>query len=452
MGMMGQVRGLPGLVTAVVMAVGAMSIASREASARGRELQAGLSVDPFVKVVGSDFVLGTQPYRFMGANFWYGMNLGMPGPRGDRARLGRELDRLAAMGVTNLRIMAASEGPDTEPYRMLPSLQVAPGQYNEDVFVGLDYLLVAMAERGIRGVLCLSNFWHWSGGFAQYVSWAEGGSTIPYPPQRADYDVFQDYVAKFYVNAKARAYYDDFLKVILARVNTISGVPYRSDPTIMAWEIANEPRAMSHIEPFVDWVTKTSRTLRSLAPRQLITTGSEGYTPYFEVHTEVERIHALPTIDYLTYHIWVQNWGRFDPRHPEGLSRAITFAQQYSADHISLAARLGKPAVLEEFGLARDDASFSSSAPTTIRDRYYSAMFGHFIDAARRGAPAAGVAFWAFGGEGRPKEPGGDWHLGEPFIGDPPHEPQGWYSVYDQDEATIGVIRRFADELLALRR
>ena len=50
------------------------------------------------------------------------MNLGSKGPGGDRAKLVRELDRLQAMGITNLRIMAASEGPDAEPWRMVPAL------------------------------------------------------------------------------------------------------------------------------------------------------------------------------------------------------------------------------------------------------------------------------------------------------------------------------------------
>ena len=77
----------------------------------------------FVKVSQGRFLRNGQPYTFMGTNFWYGINLGSTGEGGDRERLVRELDRLAAMGVKNLRVMAGSEGPDDQPYRMLPSLQ-----------------------------------------------------------------------------------------------------------------------------------------------------------------------------------------------------------------------------------------------------------------------------------------------------------------------------------------
>ena len=52
-----------------------------------------------------------EPYRFVGANL-QAMHLGAEAAAGgDRERLVRELDRLQALGVANLRVMAASEGP-----------------------------------------------------------------------------------------------------------------------------------------------------------------------------------------------------------------------------------------------------------------------------------------------------------------------------------------------------
>jgi mannan endo-1,4-beta-mannosidase len=56
----------------------------------------------------------------------------------------------------------------------------------------------------------------------------------------------------------------------------------------------------------------------------------------------------------------------------------------------------------------------------------------------------AGVNFWAWAGEGRPHTPEGFWKPGHDFIGDPPHETQGWYSVYDRDSTTIEIIRKYA--------
>ena len=144
-----------------------------------------------VSAIGTRLYRFGEPYRYLGANLWYAMHLGAADTvSGDRPRLLRELDRLQALGVSNIRVLAASEGPDREswfvlgaptPWRILPSMQPSPGAYNEAVVAGLDFLLAEMAKRDMTAVLMLGNMWPWSGGFAQYVSWA-AGDRIPYPP------------------------------------------------------------------------------------------------------------------------------------------------------------------------------------------------------------------------------------------------------------------------------
>ena len=125
----------------------------------------------FVTVEGEHLVLNGNPYHFIGTNLWYGMDLG-GGSAEDRARLVRELDLLSEIGVTNLRIMAASEGAEDSPYQNKPILQSSPGEYNQNLLKGLDFLLVEMSKRDMKAVVCLGNFWMWSGGFPQYISWA----------------------------------------------------------------------------------------------------------------------------------------------------------------------------------------------------------------------------------------------------------------------------------------
>ena len=80
--------------------------------------------------------------------------------------------------------------------------------------------------------------------------------------------------------------------------------------------------------------------------------------------------------------------------------------------------------------LARDGGDLSAGAATTERDDFVRRMCEHA--AGKR--EVAGVAVWAWGGEGRPKQR--EMARGDEWIGDPPHEPQGWYSVYDADAAT----------------
>jgi mannan endo-1,4-beta-mannosidase len=403
----------------------------------------------FVERDGQQLVLCGQPYFYCGTNYWYGLNLASTGPGGDRVRLLRELDNVVSLGITNLRIMAGSEGPDTEPWRMVPSLQPGPGVYNPAVLEGLDFLLKAMRDRGLRAVMCLTNFWQWSGGMAQYVSW-NGGGPIPYPAPEpgGDWNVYQDYASDFYSNEAANEDYRQFILFILQRVNPYTGIAYRDDPAIMSWELANEPRGFhNNVEAFNLWIDESAAYIKSIDPNHLVTTGSEGDTPLPSWNgLDFTANHDGPDIDYTTIHIWPQNWGWYDPADPDGtFDAAIANGRSYFDEHAAAAAALGKPMILEEFGLAREGNSYDPNSKTALRDSFLAAMYDRVYMSASGGGPAAGDNFWAWAGEGRPLEPyGGYWNPGDPWIGDPPHERQGWYSVYGSDSSTLAAVSSHA--------
>ena len=128
---------------------------------------------------------------------WYGMSLGAEDSGGDRARLIRELDQLSEMGVKNLRIMASSEGPSTAKWRISPPSTGKIGSYSKAQFEGLDYLLSEMAKRDMKAVVCLNNFWQWSGGFAAYVSSFGADKKIPYPEGDKGWGEFEEICSNF---------------------------------------------------------------------------------------------------------------------------------------------------------------------------------------------------------------------------------------------------------------
>jgi mannan endo-1,4-beta-mannosidase len=404
--------------------------------------------DSFVHVSDMKFTRNGRPYTFMGTNFWYGLNLGSNGYGGNRARLMRELDRLSNMGVKNLRVMAGSEGPNTEPYRMVPALQTEPGKYDEEVLGGLDFLLTEMAKRDMVAVMCMNDFWNWSGGMGQYLVWAGAADSIPYPPPApgGDWSKYQDFTAQFYSNEKAMKMFEDHIRFMVNRKNSISGKLYKDDPVIMAWELGNEPRGVNNKEAFLRWVDKTAGLFKQLDSNHLVTTGSEGNTSSSSSGTDMFNDHESKNIDYTTIHVWVQNWGYYDPAKANSTYKtALSYALDYMHDHIAVAEKLRKPVVLEEFGISRDQNDHAAGTPVTVRDKYYAALFEAVATEVKKGTgPLAGVNFWAWAGEGRPRLPAGLWHPGDQFIGDPPHEGQGWYSVYDTDSSTITVIKKYA--------
>jgi mannan endo-1,4-beta-mannosidase len=407
----------------------------------------------FVRVSGTRFMVGNSPYYFVGTNFWYGMNLGAEGVAGDRARLIRELDTLKSLGVTNLRILAASEGPDSEPWRVTPSVQPAAGAYREDVLRGLDFLLYEMSLRGMRAVVCLNNFWPWSGGMAQYLNWV-GAGPIPYPPPQpgGDWGAYQKYTSQFYLNEEAMRISYAFMKNVITRTNHYSQLKYADDPTIMAWQLANEPRGIKNAAAFNHWINRASSFIKSLDRRHLVTVGVEGETPN-PVSAGMDFVlnSKHPNVDYTTIHIWAQNWSWFNPGDTKTFAPAVDQMRKYLREHIVKAKALGKPLVVEEFGLGRDGDSHEWSSTTAYRDRYYAAIFEEVYRAAKSGAPVAGINFWAWSGEGRPAVAAGHWKSGDALIGDPPHEAQGWYGVYSTDATTLSVISAYAAKMSSLK-
>ena len=409
----------------------------------------------FVTVKGRHFLLDGKPYYFAGANLWYGMYLGSPGKTGDRPRLMKELDQLAAQGVRNLRVLAISE--DSELKRAVhPAVLLQPGQVDETLWQGLDFLLQEMARRDMKAVLYLNNFWQWSGGMSQYVAWTTG-QPINDPDVTGDWNKFIKGSAAFYREPKAQEAFRAVIKQLVTRRNTVNGRVYDADPTIMSWQLANEPRPGvdgdgTHFAAFSEWIDATSGYIKRLAPRQLVSSGNEGWMGSSGSRELFVKSHGTKNIDYLTYHMWAPNWTWFDPKKPaETYDGAWKKMQDYLDWHIDAANEMDKPIVLEEFGINRDGGSYRPDATTIYRDRFYTAIYGVLARRAAAGDAIAGSNFWAWGGTGRTSNADFMWKTGDSFVGDPPQEPQGLYCVFDSDASTIAIIAAHARQMSALR-
>lgn len=401
----------------------------------------------FIKVNGRQFELNGSPYKYMGTNFWAGMNLGSLKNGGNRNRLINELDKMKEIGITNIRIMALTEGPNSEPYRIIPSNN-NKGELNEDLLVGLDFLLVEMKKRNQYAVVCLSNFWPWSGGFAQYLKWTGEIDNIHYPmdtTKTQSWDFYQKETIKFFSSKKSIELYNTSIDKIINRKNSISNLNYKNDATIMSWELCNEPRGLNNVEHYLKWIDNTAQHIKQIDSNHLITVGSEGFTPYKSyAGTPFLETHSSNYIDYTTAHLWIQNWDWYNPKnHESTIANAKLKSIEYLNEHIEISKKLNKPFVLEEFGISKDNGSFNYTAPTKNRDQFYSFVFDFIYKNALQNN-AAGVNFWAWAGEGRPKYSGSWWKVNDDFTGDPPHEQQGWYSVYDLDSSTHKIIKKYA--------
>ena len=222
------------------------------------------------------------------------------------------------------------------------------GTEKEDGLVRLDYTLAKAAESGVKLVLVLTNNWKEHGGMDQYLKWFN-----------------LQYHHQFYTDPKARQVYKDYAAQLIQRVNTISKVAYKDDPTIFAWELANQPRCRNfgqydrpdECRPsmLTEWVREMSEHIKSLDPNHMVAVGDEGFfnrpgqsgDQYNgKEGVDHEAFLALRSIDYGTFHLYPDLW-----------STGSRWAQQWIVDHVAAAQKAGKPTVLEEYGIPvkRDD-------------------------------------------------------------------------------------------------
>ena len=412
----------------------------------------------FVTTRDGRFYRGDTEYKFIGANFWYGAVLASEGQGGNRERLQKELDLMQEVGITNVRVLVGGEGPDTVASHVLPVLQPEPGVYNDTILQGLDYLIAELEKREMTAVLFLNNSWEWSGGYGAYLEWAGCGPV----PDWSDWTIAQNYHCQFVKNDSAKAMAERHVRYIVSRTNTVTGKPYSESPAIMAWELANEPRAFARDSVtkacFAEWVETQAKLIKSLDSNHLVTTGSEGIEGCEEDSALFRKIHAFPEIDYICIHIWPYNWRWLGPASgplTNGLAKngetsvvdSVPFASRMTRAYMDrcwdVVKDLNKPMVLEEFGYPRDGYRIELNSTTQGRDSYYEYAFS-LMDEGK----LQGCCFWAWGGYAQPKHV--RWERWDDYVGDPAQEEQGLNAVFASDTTTLEVIRRAAEKLCKL--
>lgn len=409
----------------------------------------------FVTTRDGRFYRGDTEYKFIGANFWYGAVLASEGQGGDRERLQKELDLMQEVGITNVRVLVGGEGPDTVASHVVPVLQPEPGVYNDTILQGLDYLIAELEKREMTAVLFLNNSWEWSGGYGAYLEWAGCGPV----PDWSDWTIAQNYHCQFVKNDSAKAMAERHVRYIVSRTNTVTGKPYTESPAIMAWELANEPRAFARDSVtkacFAEWVETQAKLIKSLDSNHLVTTGSEGLEGCEEDSALFRKIHAFPEIDYICIHIWPYNWRWLGPASgplTNGLAKngetsvvdSVPFASRMTRAYMDrcwdVVKDLNKPMVLEEFGYPRDGYRIELNSTTQGRDSYYEYAFS-LMDEGK----LQGCCFWAWGGYAQPKHV--RWQRWDDYVGDPAQEEQGLNAVFASDTTTLEVIRQAAERL-----
>lgn len=205
----------------------------------------------------------------------------------------------------------------------------------------LDYVLHKARELDLKLILVLTNNWRDFGGMDQYLVW---------------YGLKEHHL--FYTDARVRAAYKAWLAYVIGRTNSIDGTPYREDPAIFAWELANEPRARNYKDFDADgwdsstittWAAEMAPFVKSLDPNHMVAVGDEGFfksgrsdSTYKAMDGVAhEDLIAIDAVDFGTFHMYPDHWGTSTGK----------WGTRWIEDHIAAARKVGKPTVLEEYGV-----------------------------------------------------------------------------------------------------
>ena len=111
----------------------------------------------------------------------------------------------------------------SRPLTLVPQLSLfraGPYGFIEDTYVALDNVLAMARLHGIRVMLTLANNWTDYGGAPMYLQWTSAPS-------------WGLHHESFYSHPRTREFYRAGLLKLLTRRNTVTGVMYVDDPTIL---------------------------------------------------------------------------------------------------------------------------------------------------------------------------------------------------------------------------
>jgi len=395
--------------------------------------------DAFVRTSGTDFTLEGSTWRWSGTNnFWL---------TGDSGYTRSDFDAFFQLcndhNVDVVRTWAFQDLLSDDTWYDGDGCTWEPGgdsygmSHSSEGFKQLDKVVASAADHGVRLILSLENYWRAFGGMPQWIRWfyedylSDGDWRIPddYEPwdtstvwfsynSSTDTTYFDWSREAFFRFDELRTRYKDFVNTVLWHSNgERGGTPYKEDPAIMLWELANEP----HIDysafvddrgdhdgdgqkgerreyQFDDWIAEMAPHLKSIDSNHLLSTGHEGYYTYkgsagWEYNgnewlyngvkgADFENNHDHAAIDAATYHMYPNNWG-FASDNSDG---GKNFGTNWIAEHKADADDLGIPVYAGEFGWQLD-----SPDPYDIRTDIYDTWYQELDTGG-----TAGALIWQF--------------------------------------------------------
>ncbi|KAJ3303821.1 hypothetical protein HDV03_003493 [Kappamyces sp. JEL0829] len=357
----------------------------------------------FVKTSGMQFVLNGKPFYFGGTNsfsLFYSPTADVDNFFADAVKTKSSVVRtwLFSDGRGYLgsgAIFNNNHGTVqglTIVYFMDINNSTRQAEFNDDATYGLgrfDYVLKSARDHGVKLIVTLANNWNDFGGADYYVS--RLGSS-------------QHYHGEFFTSSAIKTEFKRYISHVLSRVNVLTNLAYKDDPTIMMVELMNEPRCVgSNVNnqfpqgsnqcssaTITSWADEMTTYIRGIDKNHLLAIGDEGflnnkasngypgYNEYPNVYSNVYDGSAggdfaanakLSNVDVLGLHAYFDQWA---PASETGsyLKNTLRWVQ----DHYDIAKQVNKPLYLAEYGLG--DSSKRANEFPTIQKKLQDLSYG----------------------------------------------------------------------------
>ena len=194
-------------------------------------------------------------------------------------------------------------------------------RYNEGLLRKVDKVLQLANQHKVKVILPLIDRWSWHGGIPEFNKLYGNNDDLD----------------AFFTNRTLIEGFKNFIRVIVTRVNTVTGRAYRDDPAILAWETGNELMTKGFALPPVAWTREISNYIKSLDTNHLVMDG--GYSTKGRIWSN-ENLQ-LPNVDIYSQHYYSsENQNDYAARCVDGKQRVQSFKKSF---------------LVGEYGLARAD-------------------------------------------------------------------------------------------------
>ncbi len=217
---------------------------------------------------GTQLMLNGSPFLFAGANMHW-LPFDDSTNYTSQFRINDGLDTAKEMGLTVIRSLdlGISTGCSN-------CIEPTLGVFNETALEHDDYVIKAAAVRGLRLIIPLTDNYHYpAGGKHNFTDW-RGLSNEN----------------QFYSNPQVITDFETYISTLLNHVNVYTGIAYKNDPTILAWETGNE------LVPPTSWTQTISTYIKSIDRNHLVVDGRYGVDPNAASLTNVDIVsdHYYP--------------------------------------------------------------------------------------------------------------------------------------------------------------